>query len=69
MYDLFKTANPSQNYRTAFNSDFNISFGYSRMDICYSWDWFSAEIRAVEHDVKIFSEDSSERIKTEKKLK
>lgn len=74
MYDLFRTANPNQTvshekYRTIFNSEFNISFGYPRMDTCSTCDRLAAELRAVDIAIKSYPEDSSERTKADKKLK
>ncbi|XP_046665800.1 uncharacterized protein LOC124357790 [Homalodisca vitripennis] len=74
MFELFKIAYPGQKvsyekYRTVFNSEFNISFGYPRMDTCSSCDKLAAEILAIEHVVKSCPENTTARVKSEKKLK
>lgn len=74
MYELFKVANPNvtvsyEKYRTIFNSEFNIGFGYPRMDTCSACDRFAADIRAVDIAIKSSPEGSCERTVAEKKLR
>ncbi|CAH2093434.1 unnamed protein product [Euphydryas editha] len=53
MYKLYLDANESQNhvcyetYRTIFNTEFNISFGYPRTDTCSTCDEFTIKAKAL----------------------
>lgn len=73
MYELFKKSYPTQSvsyekYRLVFNTEFNVGFGCPRMDTCSYCDRHAAEIRAVEHALKSYPENSSERASAEKKI-
>lgn len=53
---MFKKSHPTVNvsyelYRTIFNSEFNIAFGYPRSDTCSTCDEFIANIKKVEFDL------------------
>lgn len=74
MYELFKKSYPTQSvsyekYRLVFNTEFNIGFGYPRMDTCSYCDRHAAEVRALEHTLKSHPESSSERVNVENKIK
>lgn len=75
MFEMYKEKYPEypvsyESYRSVFNSEFNISFGYPRTDTCSTCDTFSAENRAL--DLKLgavdIAEDKKERILREKRI-
>lgn len=60
MFDLYKERYSDypvsyETYRSIFNNDFNISFGYPRTDTCSTCDKFAAENRAL--DLKVGATD------------
>lgn len=57
MYDFFKKANPDikasyEIYRTVFNNEFNIGFGYPRTDTCSFCDEHHVTLKALELERK-----------------
>ncbi|XP_068082416.1 uncharacterized protein [Anabrus simplex] len=55
MYGMFKTKYPTiqlsyEIYRSVFNNEFNISFGYPRTDTCSTCDEYKAKVAALEKE-------------------
>lgn len=62
---MYNTIHPNvsyQFYRTVFNSDFNIAFGYPRSDTCSTCDEFIANIKHV--DENLTTEKDKSKIET-----
>lgn len=56
MYELFKEKNPDivlsvESYRTIFNRDFNISFGYPRTDTCSRCDSYAVQKKSLNSQI------------------
>lgn len=61
MWEMFKKLHPGnevsyESYRTIFNRDFNIAFGYPRTDTCSTCDEYLAKMKCLEYEKEKSSE-------------
>nr|XP_023012891.1 uncharacterized protein LOC111502940 [Leptinotarsa decemlineata] len=71
MFGMFKQLHPDcstisyESYRTIFNGNFNISFGYPRTDTCSTCDQYLSKIKSLEHELSSTNvADEQKRLKT-----
>jgi len=76
LYNMFKEKNPDikcsyESYRTIFNSEFNIAFGYPRTDTCSTCDSLVAKISYIQTELQACNSntDTQQTVKLQREFK